>query len=71
MPHPDDASPVIDTEAVMERQSMAVLRLAGARDVLSAVLMGQWFPSPELCDALAELVQAAATDARAAEALAA
>lgn len=71
MPHPDDDAPVVDMEAVVERQAMVVLRVAAARDVLSAVLIGQRHASSAVLEAVAELVQAAATDARSAEALAA
>ncbi len=71
MPHPEDGAAVVDKGAAVEHQTMVVLRLASARDVIEALLTGQWCPVPELLEAVVGLVRAAASDARSAEALAA
>lgn len=37
----------------------AVLRLAGARDAIEAILQGRWTPEADLVEAIADLVKGA------------
>ena len=50
-----------------EHAILAIAKLAAARDVATAVLVGDWLASPATLDALAALVAASARHARLAE----
>lgn len=50
-----------------EQALSCVVKLAAARDVATTILIGDWFATPTVLDALAGLVAAAARHARCAE----
>lgn len=47
-----------------EQGYLSIAKLAAARDTATAVLTGKWDASPEVLDALANLVRASADHAR-------